>query len=331
MRRKVLVIASLILSLFAPVLSACAPTLNQQEIDYAAVVPNTMPANSQQTISVSLSSAGKPVSEKVELVIFKDNKTILQVNNTIKGNGSIPFTVPDVDEGEYTIRVKGNGFQDEAKVKIERSFLVFLETDKPIYKPGQDLQIRVLTLDAELKPMTESVIVEVLDAKGIKIFRQDVKTDDFGMVELTLPISNEPNLGIWKLTATTAKTKAQLDVRVEEYVLPKYEVKAEMSRAWFLVDEQIKGKVTAEYTFGKPVVGELQIKASRYVGQWQQYATLNIPIDGSADFTIPAVGYVAGVPGVGGSGNVQLEVTVVEKSTGYQEKTTQLLTITQSS
>ena len=50
-------------------------------------------------------------------------------------------------------------------------------------------------------------------------------------------------------------------------------------------------------------------------------------IDGATSFELPAVGYVSGVPGAGGQGNLTLEVTVTEKSTGYVETTTRLLTV----
>ncbi|MEE9583574.1 MAG: alpha-2-macroglobulin family protein, partial [Dehalococcoidales bacterium] len=128
----------------------------------------------------------------------------------------------------------------------------------------------------------------------------------------------------------TDEGKTQLDVRVEKYVLPKYEVKIELAREWFLVSETIIGKISAEYTFGKPVAGELEIKASRYVGEWQEYATFSKTIDGETEFSIPAVGYVAGVPASGGMGNVMLDITVREKATGYEEKTSRLLTISES-
>jgi len=213
---------------------------------------------------------------------------------------------------------------------VESGFLVFLETDKPIYKPDQTINIRVLTLDAELKPVREPVTVEVLDAKGIKIFRSEVHSDEFGMANLELPISSEPNLGVWKVTAVTEKANTQLDVRVEKYVLPKYEIKVELLRDWFLVNEPIKGTISAEYSFGKVVSGELEIKASRYVGQWQEYATLTKSINGQVEFQLPAVGYVAGVPGASGMGNVVLDITVREKATGYEEKTSRLLTVAQS-
>jgi CD109 antigen len=97
------------------------------------------------------------------------------------------------------------------------------------------------------------------------------------------------------------------------------------------VDEPILGTVSADYSFGKPVSGELTIVATRYVGQWEEYATLTREIDGEVDFELPPTGYVAGTPAAGGQGNVQLDITVKEKSTGYVEKTSRLLTVAQSS
>ena len=121
-----------------------------------------------------------------------------------------------------------------------------------------------------------------------------------------------------------------MDVRVEEYVLPKYEVVVETAKDWVLVNEPVKGTVSAEYSFGKPVRGEVEIVASRYVGVWEEFATFTQEIDGSGSFELPAVGYVSGVPASGGQGNLTLEITVREKSTGYVETTTRLLTVAES-
>jgi CD109 antigen len=318
----------LVLSLIALIFPACTPV--QAAESYMAVIPKVLYSGSTGALSLALFSGGTLVVGRVEVALLKDGKVITKVKQDVSGKGTIKLNVPDVDEGNYEIQVKGPGFENKAQVKVERSFLVFLETDKPIYKPGQTINIRVLTLDAELKPVSEPVTVEVLDAKGIKIFRSEVHSDEFGMANLELPISNEPNLGVWKVTAITEKANTQLDVRVEKYVLPKYEIKAELSREWFLVNEPIKGKISAEYSFGKLVSGELEIKASRYVGQWQEYTTLTKSIDGQVEFQLPAVGYVAGVPGASGMGNVILDITVREKATGYEEKTSRLLTVAQS-
>lgn len=309
-------------------LPACEPSIPADS--YMAVVPTVLHSGTMQAIALTLFSGDQLVRGSVEVSLLKDGKKVAGASETVDGNGTISLDVPRLDDGKYEIQVKGNGFQDKTAVTVENGFLVFVETDKPIYKPGQTMHLRVLTLDPELKPVQETVTVEVLDAKGIKVFRSIVQTDDFGMTGLDLPISEEPNLGVWKLSVITAKARNQLDVRVEEYVLPKYEVKVELPKEWFLVSEAIKGKISGEYSFGKPVKGDLKIEALKYVGQWQTYATFSRPIDGSIDFEIPPAGYVAGVPEAGGQGNVQLNITVTEKSTGYIEKTSRLLTVAQS-
>ena len=99
-----------------------------------------------------------------------------------------------------------------------------------MYKPGQTVNIRAFLLDPELKPVTGPIVVEAQDAKGIKVFRKATSSDDYGMTTLELPLSTEPNLGVWKLTAFSGNRKTQLDIRVEEYVLPKYDVAVDLPK-----------------------------------------------------------------------------------------------------
>lgn len=294
---------------------------------YLILAPEVFPAGGVQTISIALFSGKQPASGKVRISLVKDGHSLTKTTVKVYGKGVASLPVPSVPPGEYRLEIEGPGFHDQASVKIERMALVFLETDKPIYKPGQRVRMRVLTLDPELKPFPTKVIVEVRDAKGIKVFRKAVRTDDYGMVTLELPLSTEPNLGVWKVIATSGNRSTQTDIRVEKYVLPKYEVKVDLTKEWFLVDEPIRGKVRAEYSFGKPVKGEVEIIGKRYVGTWEQYASLTKEIDGEAEFELPAVKYVVGVPGARGMGKVLLEVAVREKATGYEEKNSSLLTI----
>ena len=144
-----------------------------------------------------------------------------------------------------------------------------------------------MSFNGDLRPVSESISIEILDAKGIKIFRRKVTTDEYGMAPVDLPLSDEPNLGVWKIIALTDYHKTQLDVRVEEYVLPKYEVSVEVPKEWFLVNEAIRGVVKPVYSYGKPVRGELTITAQRYVGVWEEYARITKEIDGEVDFELP--------------------------------------------
>lgn len=48
--------------------------------------------------------------------------------------------------------------ETEKEVYIEHdSLITFVETDKPVYKPGQDVNIRVLMLKHDLKPWKKTV------------------------------------------------------------------------------------------------------------------------------------------------------------------------------
>ena len=296
---------------------------------FVAVIPRTLRRGYTERVSISLFNGDRAASGNVRITLLDAGASVGAVDASVDGSANVELPVPQLEPGRYEIEVQVEDVSESrrATVEIEDGVLLFVETDKPIYKPGQTVHVRLMTLDALLKPWPSAATIEIQDAKGIKVFKKEVSTDEYGMATVDLPLSTEPNLGVWKLTVIAGDQKTQLDVRVEEYVLPKYEVAVETGRDWLLASDPIKGTVSGEYSFGKPVVGEVEIVASRYVGQWEEYARFQGPIDGETTFELPPVGFVAGVPQAGGQGNVSLDVTIREKGTGYEEKTSKLLTV----
>ena len=304
------------------------PIVTSGPVDgYVALAPRVLRSGQTEGISVSLFSGQDPATGFVRLSLLKDGDPIVHTSGRIDGSGVILLPVPDTPDGSYQLHLEGPGFEDQTSLKVAEGTLLFLETDKPIYKPGQTVMVRVLTLGPELRPLPGQVTIEVQDAKGIKVFKKVAQTDDFGMATLEMPLSTEPNLGVWKVTAQSANAEAQVDVRVEQYVLPKYEVTVDLPKEWVLAGEPITGTISAEYSFGKPVRGEVEIVASRYVGIWEEFASLVLDIDGRQSFELPPVGFVAGVPGARGMGNITLDVKVRERGTEHKEETTRLLTV----
>lgn len=295
---------------------------------YLVVAPSVLRAGRTETISFSLFRGDRLASNVVRVALVKDGRQVAETaRGLVRGKGTLPLQLPSLPDGKYGLEVTIGNLQDETGVEVREGSLLFLETDKPIYKPGQPVHIRLMSLDIDLKPLPRPVTVEVKDPKGIKVYRKVAQTDEFGMATLEMPLSNEPNLGVWRLNAGSGERTAQVDIRVEEYVLPKFEVKADLLKEWSLANEPIAGKVSAEYTFGKPVKGEVEIVGRRYVGRWEEYARFTRDLDGLTDFELPPVGYVAGVPAARGMGNVELQVTVRKHATGYEEKTTRLVIV----
>ncbi len=300
------------------------------------VAPEVLHSGQTHDISVSLLRGADPAEGTVHLMLLAGDLVLVEASQFVQGSGAVSLAVPEGAAGSYTLRVSGEGtgggsFEDSTTILVQDPpVILFLETDKPIYKPGQEIRIRALRLDSNLRPMAGPVTMEIQDAKGIKVYKQAVEADEYGMASASLPLSTEPNLGVWKLTALSEGQSIELDVRVEEYVLPKYEITVELPRDWILVDDAVTGTVSAEYSFGKPVRGEVEVTAHRYVGEWEEYAIFTKEIDGQTTFELPAPGYVAGTPTASGQGNLQLNFTVREKGTGYVEQTSRLLTVADS-
>jgi CD109 antigen len=294
---------------------------------YVAVAPRIFQSGQPATVSLALFRGIQPATDVVTASLLQQGQTVASASGQIAGRGALRLAVPNLAAGDYDLQVAAPGFQDKTTIQVQDATSYFLESDKPIYQPGQTIHLRLLALDSGLKPVPGQATVEIADATGTKVFRKTLSVDGFGMATVDLPLSTEPNLGVWKARASSGTRLTELDLRVERYVLPKYEVKLDLPRDWALVGDSIQGSVAASYSFGKPVNGDVEIHASRYVGTWQEYARVSTSIAGTTSFEIPPVRYAAGVPTAGGLGQVRLDVTVREQATGYEETTSQLVSI----
>jgi len=310
---------------------------NNDSVSVVALAPKTMYAGTRAAVSVTaINVADKSAAVVPVKLFFKTSgsaSTLLFEGVTDSmGRLTAQFDTPDVEPGAYTLEVSVEGIEDtlDAQVQVRQMPVLLIETDKPIYKPGQTIHGRVLVLTGELRPASAEVSVEITDGKGVKIFREVLTANAFGVAPFELDLASELNYGTWKITAESGSASGSLDLRVEKYVLPRFEVELDTGRDYFLVDEEITGTVKAEYFFGKNVDGTVKIRASRYVGLWEEYVTHTATLsEGSADFVLPEVGYVSGTSGAGGAGSAQLDVVVTDTS-GHEEKTTKLLKIVDS-
>ena len=144
---------------------------------YVALVPRVLRAGETETVSLSLFDGRRLTAGTVSVSLLHEGKPFVQGAARIDGKGTIQLDVPADTKGEYEIIVEGPGFKEQGAVQVQSGTLLFVETDKPIYKPGQTVHIRLVTLNSELKPLPTTATVEVSDAKGIKIFKQDVAAD----------------------------------------------------------------------------------------------------------------------------------------------------------
>lgn len=313
----------------------CSGQLASSGDEFLILAPKMLFSGGESSITMAAFSDNKPVERCVEYTLTdKDNNEIplVQASTSDSGNAVASFEVPDVEEGTYTLTAKPAGYDTEfeATVEVVNNNPLFIETDKPIYRPGQTIHGRILSLNNNLVPVQENITVEITDAKGIKVFKEEIDSNEYGVASFDLPLASELNLGTWKVSATAGDSSSMVDIQVDKYVLPKFDVSLETSQEWFLVSDEITGTVSANYFFGKDVEGDVLIEASRYVGEWEQYATFSGSLEyGSIDFELPAVEYAAGTYGAGGQASLMLNVTVTDTG-NHSETTNKLLTISSS-
>ena len=78
----------------------------------------------------------------------------------------------------------------------------FVETDKPVYKPGDRVRIRLLTVDAALKPVLGVVDqIWIENPGGVRMEQWTNVSRETGFASATMTLSEEPAKGFWKVKA----------------------------------------------------------------------------------------------------------------------------------
>jgi hypothetical protein len=237
-----------------------------------------------------------------------------------KGVADASFTVPNLPDGDYTLTVKTSSKQGEHTapfaVKLSRDIRILLVTDKPLYQPGQLIHLRAVAMDAmTMRAMGEQAILfEIEDAKGNKVFKKQDKTSVYGVATVDFQLADEVIMGDYKVTATVAGQRSEKSVTVKKYVLPKFKVAVKTDKQFYKPQEKVKGTIQADYFFGKPVTGEVTIKAATFDVAFRDFASTKVKTDakGSAEFEIQLPDYFVGQPLDKGNAFVSIEVAVTD-------------------
>lgn len=176
---------------------------------------------------------------------------------------------PVVEAFNLTAYITASGYDYKQSVDvftIARRFSAFIQTDKGIYKPNDEVKFRVLVLDAETRPITlETIVVKIEDLSGkVVVERAQLSNPSTGVYVGSYAISDIALQGDWKIIVGDVDT-AQISTRsfeVSEHVLPRFSAHIESDSRVFLNASNLSIKVYGEYTFGEFVMGTVNVTAS---------------------------------------------------------------------
>ncbi|KAG8435784.1 hypothetical protein GDO86_013649 [Hymenochirus boettgeri] len=176
---------------------------------------------------------------------------------------------------EVFIKSSGDMVCNRSRVLVKRTRTsILIQTDKAVYKPGQTVKFRVVSLNENLLPEDNE------DPGKNRIGQWLNVTLRQGIAELSLPLSSEPAFGEYSIRVKDTVHSFS----VEEYVLPKFEVSLHFPKAVVINSKEFPLRVCGRYTYGKPVQGTFKVNVCRkhsqkYWRRWQGETRADICID----------------------------------------------------
>ncbi|KAJ4938440.1 hypothetical protein JOQ06_003059 [Pogonophryne albipinna] len=255
-----------LLMLAVVIASALGQSAFLDGIIFAVTVSSQVKGGQQETLCAHIDGPTMPVKLTITLEMGPDKTTILEQTVDKDFYRCLNFQVPIVHHRtvasiNVTITGEGVSMSKNTKIMIERpAFIHIIQTDKPIYKPGQKVQFRIVSMDSNFIPVARLYkVVELQDPNSNRIAQWLDRNLVSGILDISHPMIPEAVQGSYVITATTEQgEQISHSFDIKEYVLPKYEVKVELPNVISILDKEATLKICGKYTYGKPVVGSVK-------------------------------------------------------------------------
>ncbi len=230
-------------------------------------------------------STGVPIAGVTVRSLRKQRAAATVVTN---GEGlarwALPFaarrqSIGDEDEeqsapSERTIVVATRGEDDavssrEYTPEGSGAWAVHMLTDRPIYRPGQTIQLKGIARVRQgdgytySVPANRPVRVQMRDPSGELIAREGLTTNGMGSFAGHVDLSSEAPTGVYTIVATIEGQQHTHDVVVASYKKPEFTVTVTPIRDRVVRGETAEYAIKAEYYFGAPVAGA-KVKYNTY-------------------------------------------------------------------
>uniref|UniRef100_A0A0P6J8B7 CD109 antigen n=1 Tax=Heterocephalus glaber TaxID=10181 RepID=A0A0P6J8B7_HETGA len=266
---------------------------------FLVTAPGTIRPGGNVTVGVELlAHSPSQVTVKAELLKRASNLTVsvLEAEGVFEKGSFKTLTLPSLPlnsaDERYELRVTGRVedeilFYNSTRLSFEsKRMSVFIQTDKALYKPEQEVKFRIVTLLSDFRPFKASLDILIKDPKSNLIQQWLSQQGDLGVISKTFQLSSHPVLGDWSIQVQVNGQTYYQSFQVSEYVLPKFEVVLQTPLYCSLNSKTLNGTITAKYTYGKPVKGDITLTflPLSFWGE-KKNITKTFKINGSANFS----------------------------------------------
>ncbi|XP_056266283.1 complement C3-like isoform X2 [Pseudoliparis swirei] len=239
---------------------------------FTLLAPDLLRADSQENIYLQADGAPGPFTASISILDFSKTTSLfrdsvsLGPDNGFHALKAIQLPSDRLSREEERnkfvyLKVDFGGFHSEERVLMVsfHSGYIFIQTDKPIYNPGDTVRFRVFVSSSSFKAFESSVTIDVQNADGVVVKQIPRIRAAAGVFSDTLPLSEYVNEGKWTVTARfdhRQQNTFTCEFQVKTYVLPAFNVTLTPRKSFLsLEDGQLEVEVEARYLYGEPVQG----------------------------------------------------------------------------
>lgn len=247
--------------------------------------------NSDLYVSIITQDKGVDLETETKIKLLNsDGKKVKDAIVSYDGSNA-KISIPEIESGNYFIEAKVSSkagkdtIQKEIYITDGNQENITITLDKGIYKPGDTVNFRALLTNKQNdNPIIKDVNVCIYDGNDNKVYNENVKTSEYGILSGNFTLANEVNSGIYKIVIKTNTNETTKSFKVNPYITPKYEVEIDFDKQNYLVGDTAKISLNAKYFYGEPVS---KAKYTVYIND-KSYQTITADEQGnaSADYKI---------------------------------------------
>lgn len=240
-------------------LEYAGPSVVQLGARFEALIRAVQPATSRPVAGVKI-QATVDVSDTGSIAPLKAS-AITDSHGYARLNFLLPKNA-DADNPTLDIIGERNGYiaklnDEEAQTFHFSTFM--LNTDKPLYQPGQTMHARVLVFGPSRRAVANQLLdFRVYDPENTLVFRAPATTSKFGIASADWQIPANERLGSYRVQADFGEGDSEdgggsASVKISRYELPTFTVEVKPDRKYYLPSQNAAVEVTADYLFGRPL------------------------------------------------------------------------------
>jgi len=170
----------------------------------------------------------------------------------VEGSGHLAFVAADWGSGVWAGDL---GIQQNYYGQTSAPF-VYLYTDRPVYRPGQDIYFKGLVRqndDLHYSLIKESQVNVTIVQGDQQVYAKSLSLSELGSISDDFKLADDASLGTYTIlvrTSPSADPFGNLTFRVAEYHKPTFQVNASVDKANILAGDRVNFSLDAAYYSG---------------------------------------------------------------------------------